>query len=91
MFRRSRKSRFQARTRRKYGRSSVASAKIVGGEIKIKSDSLPSSYTSDGTGLKFQDGSILRADVVRFATGFALNMRDQASSLFSRNIAEKDQ
>ena len=43
-------------------------SKLIGeGKIKLKNDSLLESFTE--TGLKFEDGSELQADVVVFATG----------------------
>ncbi|PCH33003.1 FAD/NAD(P)-binding domain-containing protein [Wolfiporia cocos MD-104 SS10] len=44
------------------------SKKIIDGKIKLKNDSPLERFTK--TGLKFQDGSELEADVVLFATGF---------------------
>ncbi|KAF5389572.1 hypothetical protein D9757_004106 [Collybiopsis confluens] len=46
-----------------------ASQMIVDGKIKLKNDSLLHSFTE--TGLKFENGSELPADVVVFATGFS--------------------
>ncbi|KAG1751336.1 FAD/NAD(P)-binding domain-containing protein [Suillus paluster] len=46
-----------------------ASQMIVDGKIKLKSDGPISHFTQ--TGLLFEDGSILDADVVVFATGYA--------------------
>ena len=40
---------------------------IIDGKIKLKSDSLIERFTP--TGLKFEDGTELLADVVVFATG----------------------
>ncbi|KAJ7056408.1 hypothetical protein C8F01DRAFT_1156140 [Mycena amicta] len=45
-----------------------ASQLIIDGKIKLKSDSLLAKYTP--TGLQFEDGSTVDADVVVFATGF---------------------
>ncbi|KAF7310130.1 hypothetical protein MIND_00386400 [Mycena indigotica] len=45
-----------------------ASQLIIDGKIKLKADSLLASYTP--TGLSFEDGSALDADVVIYATGF---------------------
>ncbi|OSX68219.1 hypothetical protein POSPLADRAFT_1177199 [Postia placenta MAD-698-R-SB12] len=45
------------------------SKKIINGQIKLKGDSPLAGFTK--TGLKFEDGSELQADVVLFATGFA--------------------
>jgi hypothetical protein len=43
---------------------------IIDGKIKLKSDGSISRFTQ--TGLLFEDGSTLDADVVVFATGYAL-------------------
>ncbi|EMD41360.1 hypothetical protein CERSUDRAFT_79019 [Gelatoporia subvermispora B] len=45
-----------------------ACQKIIDGKIKLKSDSQIERFTK--TGLKFEDGSEVEADVVMFATGF---------------------
>jgi hypothetical protein len=42
---------------------------IIDGKIKLKSDGPISRFTQ--TGLLFEDGSTLDADVVVFATGYA--------------------
>ena len=44
-----------------------ASQKIIDGKIKLKSDGPIASFTP--TGLRFEDGSTLDADVILFATG----------------------
>lgn len=44
-----------------------ASQLIIDGKIKLKNDSLMERFTK--TGIKFEDGSELPADVVIFATG----------------------
>lgn len=49
-----------------------ASQMIIDGKIKLKSDSPLLAFTE--TGLKFEDGSELPADVVLFATGFAASV-----------------
>ncbi|KAE9407932.1 hypothetical protein BT96DRAFT_54915 [Gymnopus androsaceus JB14] len=46
-----------------------ASQMIIDGKIKLKNDSQLQSFTE--TGLKFEDGSEIPADVVVFATGFS--------------------
>jgi NAD(P)H-nitrite reductase large subunit len=43
---------------------------IVDGKIKLKNDSLIERFTP--TGLRFENGSELPADVVLFATGYQL-------------------
>lgn len=53
----------------------------------MKTDSLPISYTK--TGLKFANGSHLKADVVVFATGFLGNMRDIVRQIFGDKVADK--
>jgi hypothetical protein len=45
---------------------------IIDGQIKVKSDSPIKQFTS--TGLQFEDGSVLEADVVIFATGWAFSL-----------------
>ncbi|KAI0727069.1 FAD/NAD-P-binding domain-containing protein, partial [Fomitopsis betulina] len=45
-----------------------ACQKIIDGKIKIKNDSLIERFTK--TGIKFQNGSELEADVILYATGF---------------------
>jgi lysine/ornithine N-monooxygenase len=55
-------------------------------QIKIKSDSLPTHYTTHG--LAFSDNSVLPADVVIFATGFQTNLHAIVSQLFSLSIAD---
>ncbi|KAH8704913.1 putative flavin-containing monooxygenase [Talaromyces proteolyticus] len=63
------------------------SKKIADGLIKMKSGSLPVSYTEDG--LLFADGSHLKADAVVFTTGFLGNMRDTARQLFGDEVADR--
>ncbi|KAI9693499.1 MAG: hypothetical protein M1820_009235 [Bogoriella megaspora] len=63
------------------------SAKIAKGLIKIKSDSLPISYTENG--LQFSNGSHLRADVIVFATGFVGNLKLVVEDLFGSEIANE--
>ncbi len=46
-----------------------ASQMIIDGKIKLKNDSQIERFTE--TGLLFEDGSELTADVVLFATGYA--------------------
>jgi NAD(P)H-nitrite reductase large subunit len=45
-----------------------ASQMIIDGKIKLKNDSMIKEFTA--TGLKFEDGSELSADVIMFATGY---------------------
>ena len=42
--------------------------KIIDGKIKVKNDSQIERFTK--TGIKFQNGSELEADVIMFATGY---------------------
>ena len=50
---------------------------IIDGKIKIKNDSQIERFTK--TGLKFDNGSELEADVVMYATGCATLLHDTAS------------
>lgn len=45
-----------------------ASQKVIDGKIKLKNDSSISKFTP--TGLLFEDGSKLDADLIIFATGY---------------------
>ncbi|KAF2405184.1 FAD/NAD(P)-binding domain-containing protein [Trichodelitschia bisporula] len=63
------------------------SRKISAGFIRMKSDAVLTGYTESG--LRFDDGSTLDADVVVFATGFEGNMRLSASKFFDREVDEK--
>ncbi|KAL1615258.1 hypothetical protein SLS56_011882 [Neofusicoccum ribis] len=56
-------------------------------DIKMKSDSLPTSYAEDG--LLFEDGTLLKADVIVFATGFVGDMRWLAGKLFGQTVFEQ--
>lgn len=53
----------------------------------MKTGSLPISYTK--TGLQFDDGSHLDADVIVFATGFLRNMRHLTSQFFGDEVANR--
>jgi len=64
-----------------------SSANFFSLQIKVKSDSLPVRYTSDG--LEFADGSHLKADVIVFATGFKSNMRYLVQDIFGLEIADQ--
>lgn len=59
---------------------------IIGMKIKIKT-AAPTSYTP--TGLQFDDGTHLDADVIVFATGFQGNMRYLVEEIFGSEIAEQ--
>lgn len=63
------------------------SQKIADGEIKMKSDSAIKSFTE--TGLLFEDGSTVDADVIIFATGFEGNMRTAAEEIVGKEIGEQ--
>jgi hypothetical protein len=54
-------------------------------QIKMKSDSLPVSWTEDG--LICSDGSHLKADVVVFATGFVCDLKLIVAELFGPQVA----
>lgn len=56
-------------------------------KIKVKSDALPTHYTKSG--LAFDDGTELKADVVVFATGFKGNARYLVNEIFGEEVAEK--
>jgi hypothetical protein len=55
--------------------------------MKMKSDSLPFKWVEDR--LLFEDGQMLKADVVVFATGFDNNLKKQVSALFGKETTEK--
>ncbi|RVX68377.1 hypothetical protein B0A52_07377 [Exophiala mesophila] len=61
------------------------STKIAQGQIRIKSDSLATHFTSNG--LAFADGSEIAADVIVFCTGFRGNMRTNVEELFGKEIS----
>jgi hypothetical protein len=63
-----------------------ASQYIIDGRIKMKSDSLISTFTE--TGLEFEDGSKLDADVVLFATGTG-KPEDVLRKICGNEIADK--
>ncbi|KAJ6458695.1 hypothetical protein DFH09DRAFT_1199203 [Mycena vulgaris] len=63
-----------------------ASDLIISGKIKLKNSSPIRKFSPDG--LEFEDGSILPADVVIFATG-AGNLSDPIRSICGKEIAEK--
>lgn len=64
-----------------------ASAKIADGRIKVKSDALAVRYREDG--LEFDDGTVLPADVIVFATGFRGNLRDDVRELLGDEVADR--
>ncbi|KAJ3788473.1 hypothetical protein GGU11DRAFT_815041 [Lentinula aff. detonsa] len=63
-----------------------ASQMIIDGKIKLKNDSLLQSFTE--TGLKFEDGSEIPADVVVFATGFG-DARNLIRKVCGDDVANK--
>lgn len=63
------------------------SAMIAKGLIKMKSNALPTHYTP--TGLAFSDGTVVDADVIVFATGFAGNMRANVRDFFGDKVADR--
>ncbi|KAK4945320.1 hypothetical protein LTR10_015479 [Elasticomyces elasticus] len=63
------------------------SAKISKGLIKMKSGPIPIKYTE--TGLLFDDGSKVRADVIVWATGFNGNLRHDVEKIMGNTIAAK--
>jgi hypothetical protein len=52
----------------------------------MKSGAMLTHYTANGLG--FADGTELFADLIVFATGFDLNMRNDVKTLFGEKIAE---
>lgn len=65
------------------------SAKIANGLIKMKSDASPVSYTKKG--LLFSDGTEIKADVIVFTTGFALDARDEVAAMLGAEVAAKSE
>jgi cation diffusion facilitator CzcD-associated flavoprotein CzcO len=53
----------------------------------MKSNALPTRYTSDG--LELSDGSHIKADVIVFATGFDGNMQHLVEEIFGSEIARQ--
>lgn len=56
-------------------------------QIKVKSDAAPIRYVEHG--IEFSDGTVLDADVVVHATGFASNMRGEVYRLFGAEVGDK--
>jgi NAD(P)H-nitrite reductase large subunit len=56
-------------------------------QIKVKSGAQIVSF--EESGVRFDDGTALEADVVVFATGFEANMRLAVSRIVSADVAEK--
>ncbi|KAH7397964.1 dimethylaniline monooxygenase (N-oxide forming) [Cadophora sp. MPI-SDFR-AT-0126] len=68
----------------------VGCSKLISdGKIKVKSKANPVRYVEDG--LLFDDGSLLKADVIVFATGFESNMRMIVENLFGPKVASKSE
>ncbi|KAK5136113.1 hypothetical protein LTR08_004164 [Meristemomyces frigidus] len=63
-----------------------ASARIANGEIKIKTQSV-TSLTE--TGVLFEDGSELPADLIVLATGFDHDFRKDAAKIVGKDVAEQ--
>lgn len=55
----------------------------------MKSNAKPVRYVEDG--LLFDDGSLLKADVIVFATGFQSNLRMIVENLFGPEVASKSE
>jgi hypothetical protein len=68
-------------------RGCETSNKVTFHQIKVKSDALVSGYTP--TGLAFEDGSSLDADVIIFATGYVDNPRDQVANIIGAETEAK--
>ncbi|KAF2097813.1 putative flavin-containing monooxygenase [Rhizodiscina lignyota] len=64
-----------------------ASALVADGSIKVKSGASIKSFTE--TGLAFDDGDHLEADIVLYATGFDINSRDQIAALIGEEMEQK--
>jgi len=62
------------------------SARIVSGEIKVKSGDRIKRFVENG--LEFESGDILDADVVVFATGYQRDPRIQAATVVGEEIAK---
>ncbi|KAE8404378.1 hypothetical protein BDV37DRAFT_282927 [Aspergillus pseudonomiae] len=62
-----------------------ASQKIASGQIKVKSGSCPVRHTE--TGLEFDDGTHLDADIIIFATGYHLDSRDMIETFFGPDVS----
>ncbi|KAH9213912.1 putative flavin-containing monooxygenase [Leptodontidium sp. 2 PMI_412] len=68
----------------------VGCSKLISdGKIKVKSNAKPVRYVEDG--LLFDDGSLLKADVIVFATGFQSNLRMIVENLFGPEVASKSE
>ncbi|KAF2703732.1 FAD/NAD(P)-binding domain-containing protein [Pleomassaria siparia CBS 279.74] len=63
-----------------------ASKKIAQGQIKMKTNSLPVEYTTDG--VRCENGDVLPADLLVFATGFETNMKRDVRRYFG-DVADR--
>lgn len=61
------------------------SDRIAKGQIKMKNDSVVKEWTHDG--LRFEDGSEIKADVVVLCTGFVQNFRESAAEMIGLDAA----
>lgn len=53
----------------------------------MKAGVVPTHYTS--TGLAFSDGTNISADVIVFATGFEVNLKDSIRGFFGDSVADQ--
>jgi hypothetical protein len=63
------------------------SARIVSGDIKVKSGGAIKRFVENG--LEFQSGEILDADLVVFATGYQRDPRIQAATIVGNEVAKR--
>lgn len=61
------------------------SARVAGGKIKIKSGDAIKRFVESG--LEFESGDVLEADVVVFATGYQKDPRIQAATIVGNEVA----
>lgn len=65
----------------------VGAGKLISdGQIKMKSDAVPVSYSD--TGLEFSDGSNMPADIIVLATGFLGNLKEHVARILGADVAE---
>lgn len=62
------------------------SDRIAKGQIQMKSNSLVKEWTEDG--LRFEDGSEIKADLVVLCTGFSPNYRKVAAKIVGEDVAD---
>ena len=60
---------------------------ILDGKVKVKSDARIKGFVEKG--LEFEDGEVVEADVVVYATGFRNDVREMTERLCGREVAEK--